>query len=65
MEELRNWWNDSVSDAAAAVAGVRLRAISAARRMNAVKAWLLFLAIGCEVLGLVMLTAAVIAISTG
>lgn len=63
--ELRRWWNDEPSDAQAAVAGLRLRAITAARRVNRAKGWLLLGAGGCEFVGLVMLTGAVIVIITG
>jgi hypothetical protein len=64
VADLSAWWNDSVSDAEAAVAGVRLQAIAAARRANSVKGWLLLGAGGCELVGLASLTAAVIAIIT-
>lgn len=60
--DLRRWWGDSAAEAEAAVAGVRLRALAAARRANAVKAMVLCLASAAELLALIMLVVAVLKI---
>lgn len=62
ISDLRGWWGDSVSDAEAAVAGLRLRSLAAARRMNAIKAGMLCAASIAEFAGLVLLTVGVIQI---
>ena len=62
MNDLRSWWHDPVTEAEAAVAGLRLRAITAARRANGVKVWILGAACVGELLGLVLLSIAVIEI---
>jgi hypothetical protein len=62
IDDLRNWWNDDVGTAEAAVSGLRLRALTAARRMNAVKAGILCVASAAELAGLVLLTVAVVRI---
>lgn len=48
-EELARWWFDPPPKAQAAVAGLRLRALIAARRMNTIKAWLLIAATAAEI----------------
>ena len=64
LSDLRKWWGDDVSTAEAAVSGLRLRALTAARRMNAFKAGLLGVACTAELIGLVFLTVAVVRIIT-
>ena len=65
LSDLRTWWGDTVDTAEAAVSGLRLRALTAARRMNAVKAGILAVACTAELVGLILLTVAVIRIITG
>lgn len=60
LDDLRSWWSDDAPTAEAAVAGLRLRALTAARRMNAIKAGILLVASVAELAGLVLLTVAVI-----
>ena len=59
---LRDWWGDSESVADAAVVQLRLDQLAAARRMNVLKVTVLCLASGAELVGLIMLTVAVIRI---
>jgi len=59
---LLSWWNQPPEQAQAAVSGVRLQALAAARRMNGMKARILIAAILSELLALVMLGMAVIRI---
>jgi hypothetical protein len=60
--DLSAWWHDTQSDADAAVAGLRLNQLDAARRMNAAKVTALCLASVAELAGLVLLAVAVIRI---
>ncbi|HZE50372.1 MAG TPA: hypothetical protein VE074_12465 [Jatrophihabitantaceae bacterium] len=62
IDDLAQWWGDSNSQALAAVAGLRLRAIDVARRRNAVKVALLLAALLSELAALVLLTVAVLAV---
>lgn len=62
VDDLRQWWSDSEVEADAAVSGLRLRQLTAARRMNALKAGVLCVACAAELLGLILLTVAVIEI---
>jgi len=62
VDELRQWWGDSEVVADAAVSGLRLRQLTAARRTNALKAGILCAACTAELVGLVLLTVAVIGI---
>ncbi len=59
---LLGWWNQPPEQAQAAISGVRLQALAAARRMNGMKARILIAAILSELLALVMLGMAVIRI---
>jgi hypothetical protein len=60
VENLRSWWTDSVPVAEAAVSDLRLRALTTARRTNAVKAGVLCAARAAELGGLILLTVTVI-----
>jgi hypothetical protein len=62
VEDLRQWWGDSGVVAEAAVSGLRLRQLTAARRTNAIKAGVLCVACAAELTGLILLTVAVIKI---
>jgi hypothetical protein len=64
VANLAAWWGQPVAQAQAAVSGVRLQALAAARRMNALKARILILATVVELLALVMLGIAVLRIVT-
>jgi len=64
IDDLRSWWGDSVPEAEAAVSGLRLRALTAARRTNAVKAGVLCAACTAELVGLILLTVTVVQIIT-
>jgi hypothetical protein len=57
---LASWWNQPASQAQAAVSGVRLQALAAARRMNAIKARILIAATLFELVAVVMLGIAVV-----
>lgn len=59
VEDLQDWWNDSLPDAEAAVAGARLLGLTAARRMNSLKVLVLGIALLAEFVALAMLTVAV------
>jgi hypothetical protein len=60
LGELRTWWSDDAATAEAAVSGLRLRALTAARRVNAIKAGVLLVASTAELVGLILLTITVI-----
>jgi hypothetical protein len=60
--QLATWWNQPPEQAQAAVSGVRLQALAAARRMNGIKARILIAATLAELLALVMLGIAVLRI---
>jgi hypothetical protein len=62
VDDLRGWWGDSGTVAEAAVSGLRLRQLAAARRMNAMKVGVLCVACTAELTGLILLTIAVIKI---
>ncbi|MBV9823659.1 MAG: hypothetical protein JO144_15615 [Actinobacteria bacterium] len=62
VNQLASWWNQPPQQAQAAVSGVRLQALTAARRMNAMKAWILIGAVVCELVALIMLGIAVLRI---
>jgi hypothetical protein len=62
VANLQAWWGDSANQAEAAVAGVRLRSLRAARSNNALKAAILSLASGAELIGLVLLAITVLKI---
>jgi hypothetical protein len=59
---LASWWNQVPEQAQAAVSGVRLQALAAARRMNVIKARILIVATVFELVAVVMLGVAVISI---
>ena len=65
VDDLRQWWGDSEVVADAAVSGLRLRQLTAARRTNALKAGVLCAACTAELAGLILLTVAVIGIVNG
>ncbi len=60
--DLASWWTQPPEQAQAAISGVRLKALTAARMMNGIKARILIAAILCELLALTMLGVAVIRI---
>lgn len=62
MANLASWWNQPPQQALAAISGVRLEALAAARRMNGIKARILIAAIVCELLAVAMLGVAVLRI---
>ncbi|HEX8092854.1 hypothetical protein [Jatrophihabitans sp.] len=59
VDQLISWWNQPSEQARAAISGARLKALAAARRMNAIKARILLVGICCELLAVVMLGIAV------
>jgi hypothetical protein len=60
--QLASWWNQPPAQSLAAVSGVRLQALAAARRMNTMKAWILVAATVSELVAVVMLGIAVLRI---
>lgn len=60
VQELATWWDQKPEQAQAAVSGVRLEALAAARRMNLIKSQILTVAIICELVAVVMLGIAVV-----
>lgn len=62
---LAGWWGQQPAQAQAAVSGVRLQALAAARRMNAIKARILIAATLFELVAVVMLGVAVLSILNG
>jgi len=62
---LASRWQQPPEQAQAAVSGVRLQALAAARRMNAIKARILIAATVCELVAVVMLGVAVLSILDG
>ncbi|MHB8380664.1 MAG: hypothetical protein ACYDB2_12275 [Acidimicrobiales bacterium] len=64
LDELREWWGDTDAVADAAVSGLRLQQLNAARRVNALKAGILAVACTAELAGIALLTVAVIKIVT-
>ncbi|HEX8303893.1 MAG TPA: hypothetical protein VF612_03370 [Jatrophihabitans sp.] len=57
---LASWWSQPPAQAQAAVSGVRLQALAAARRMNAIKARILIAATLFELVAVAMLGVAVV-----
>ncbi len=59
MADLASAWTDAPAETEAAIAGTRLEALSAARRWNAMKAWILLGAIAGEIVAIALLAVAV------
>jgi hypothetical protein len=59
IDELAGMWSDPISDARAAVAGLRLQALETGRLRNTAKARMLITAMGIEVVAVIALAIAV------